>query len=174
MQQFLTRWQPWLSTAVRLFLAGVFAVAGWPKLIHSEDTVRSVRGFQILPESLVPTFAYVLPVVELAVALLLVVGLFTRISALVYAAMMAMFLGGIASAWVRGLPIDCGCFGSAGTLVTDPVPGFIKDTLRDTGLLLLALGVARWPRGVLDADRLLGLVPAPSQVDAASQADAAR
>lgn len=167
MQQHLTRWQRWLSTAARLFLAGVFAVAGWPKLVNAEDTVRSVRGFQILPEALVPPFAFALPVVELAIAALLVIGLFTRIAALVYAGMMVMFLGGIVSAWARGLSIDCGCFGNAGTLVTDPVPGYIRDILRDTGLLLLALAVARWPRGVLDVDRYLGLAPAPREVDPA-------
>jgi uncharacterized membrane protein YphA (DoxX/SURF4 family) len=167
MKHHLARWQPWLSTAGRLFLAGVFVVAGWPKLIHSEDTVRSVRAFQILPEALVPPFAFALPVVELALALLLVIGLFTRGAALVYAAMMVMFLGGIVSAWTRGLSIDCGCFGSAGTLVTDPVPGYIRDILRDVGLLLLALGVARWPRGVADVDRFLGLTPAPPAADPA-------
>lgn len=157
----LSRWQPWLSTAARLFLAGVFVLAGWPKLIDSEGTVRSVRAFKILPESLVPTFAYALPVVELAIAVLLVVGLFTRYVSLVYAGMMVMFLGGIVQAWARGLSIECGCFGSTGTFVTDPVPGYIRDILRDTGFLVVALALARWPRGVLDADRFLGLSASP-------------
>lgn len=160
MQHHLIRWQPWLSTTARLFLAGVFVWAGWPKLLDPDGTVRSVRAFQLLPEALVPPFGYALPVVELAVAVLLVVGLFTRAAAVVYAVMMVMFLVGIGAAWARGLSIDCGCFGNTGALVNDPVPGYIRDVLRDTGLLLLALGVARWPRGVLDLDRLLGLTPA--------------
>ena len=165
MQHHLTRWQPWLTTAARLFLAGVFVWSGWPKLLDPEGTVRSVRAFQILPETVVPAFAYALPVVELAIALLLAVGLFSRLAALAFAGMMAMFLVGIVSAWTRGLSIDCGCFGNTGTFVADPVPGYIKDTLRDTGLLLLALAAAWWPRGVLDADRLLGLIPAPQAVE---------
>ncbi|MDQ1286516.1 MAG: hypothetical protein QG622_81 [Actinomycetota bacterium] len=159
MIRFLTRWQPWLTAGGRLFLAGVFVLSGWPKLLDAEGTVRSVRAFQILPEALVPAFGYALPVVELAVAGLLLAGLFTRYAALVFAGMMLMFLGGIGAAWARGLEIDCGCFGSTGTLVNDPVPGYIKDIIRDTAFLAVALMVARWPRGVLSADEALGLAP---------------
>jgi uncharacterized membrane protein YphA (DoxX/SURF4 family) len=153
--------QPWLSTAARLFLAGIWIWAGWPKLIDSAGTVRSVRAFQILPEAVVPAFGYALPVVELALAVLLIVGLFTRAAALATAAMMVMFLIGIASAWARGLSIECGCFGNTGQTVADPVPGYIRDILRDVGYLVVALALARWPRGVLDADRMLGLRPEP-------------
>lgn len=166
--RWLPQWQPRLSTAARLFLAGVFFWSGWPKLLDPDGTVRSVRAFQILPEPLVQPFGYALPVVELAIAVLLVAGLFTRLAALAYAGMMVMFLIGIVAAWARGLSIDCGCFGSAGTLVADPVPGYIRDILRDTGLLLLALALARWPRGVLDADRLLGLSPASPTTEPAA------
>jgi uncharacterized membrane protein YphA (DoxX/SURF4 family) len=166
MQHHLARWQPWLTTAARLILAGTFLVSGLPKLLDPAGTVRSVRAFKILPEAVVPAFGYALPVVELAIGVLLLVGLFTRLAALAFALLMVMFLIGIAAAWARGLSIDCGCFGNSGTYVNDPVPGYIRDILRDTGLLLLALAVARWPRGVVDADRLLGLTPAP-EVDAA-------
>jgi len=156
--------QPWLSTAARLFLAGVFIWAGWPKLVHSDGTVLSVRAFKLVPEPLVVPFAYALPMVELAVALLLIAGLFTRVSAVITAVMMVVFIGGIASAWARGLKIECGCFGNTGSLVTDPVPGFIRDLLRDSGFLLVALFLARWPRSVAAVDRFLVLPPAPARV----------
>ena len=158
-----TAWQPWLSTAARLFLAGVFVWAGWPKLVDAEGTVRSVRAFRILPEALVAPFGYALPLVELAVAVLLVAGLFTRVAAIVTALMMVMFLGGIAQAWARGLQIECGCFGNAGTFVADPVPGFIKDLFRDTGFLLVALFLARWPRSAVAVDRWLQPSPAAAR-----------
>jgi uncharacterized membrane protein YphA (DoxX/SURF4 family) len=159
MTRFLSRWQPWLTTAGRLFLTGVFLLSGWPKLIDPVGTVHSVRAFQLLPEALVPAFAYALPMVELSIAALLLVGLFTRYAALVFAGMMVMFLFGIAAAWARGLSIDCGCFGSAGSFVEDPVPGYIKDLVRDTAFLSVALAVAWWPYGAVGVDRLLRLVP---------------
>jgi len=152
--------QPWLTLAGRLFLAYIWFDAGWPKLMDSAGTVRSVRAFQILPEAVVPTFGYALPVVELALGVLLVLGLFTRLSAIATAVLMVVFMVGIASAWIRGLSIECGCFGNAGTAVADPVPGYRADLLRDTGFLLVAAFIAVWPRGVADADRWLGLTPA--------------
>jgi uncharacterized membrane protein YphA (DoxX/SURF4 family) len=161
MRQRLIQAQPWLSTAARLFLAGVFVWAGWPKLIDAEGTVRSVRAFRLLPEGLVAPFGYALPVVELAVALLLLAGLFTRIAALVTAGMMVMFLIGIGAAWARGLSIECGCFGNTGSLVLDPVPGYVRDILRDTGFLLVAVALARWPAGKWAADRYLHAPPPP-------------
>ena len=156
----LTVWQPWLSTVARLFLAGVFLFAGWPKLIDSEGTVRSVRAFRLLPEALVVPFGYALPLVELVIAVLLIAGLFTRIVAVVTCGMMVMFLFGISSAWARGLSIECGCFGNTGSLVVNPVPGYIQDILRDTGFLVVALCLARWPSSRWSLDRFL--LPAPS------------
>lgn len=154
-----TAWQPWLSTAARIFLAGVFLFAGWPKFVDGDGTIRSVRAFRLLPEALVVPFGYALPLVELALALILLAGLFTRVAALVTTGMMVMFLFGIAMAWGRGLSIECGCFGNTGTLVNDPVPGYIADILRDTGFLLVALFLARWPRSAVAADRFLQPTP---------------
>jgi len=165
MSRRFTVWQPALSTAARLFLAAVFVWAGWPKLLDPAGTVRSVRAFRLLPEAVVPAFGHLLPVVELAIAVLLVLGLLTRWAALATAGLMVMFLFGIAMAWARGLAIECGCFGNTGSLVVDPVPGYVRDILRDTAFLAAALFLARWPRGLLDADRLLGLVPAESPAE---------
>lgn len=153
--------QPWLTLAARLYLAYIWFDSGWPKLMDSAGTVRSVRAFQILPEALVPAFGYALPVVELALGVLLLVGLFTRWAAAATALMMAVFLAGIASAWIRGLSIDCGCFGNTGSYVADPVPGYIRDLARDTWFLAVAAFVALLPRTVLSADRFL----APSAGD---------
>ncbi len=158
--------QPWLSTLTRLFLGGVFLVSGWPKLSDTEGTVRSVRAFQLLPEAMVRPFAYALPVVELCVALILIVGIGTRIAGLITSALMVMFLFGIVMAWTRGLKIDCGCFGGSGGTVVDPVPGYVRDLLRDTGLLLLALGLARWPRSRFSADTVIGLSYPPDPTPA--------
>jgi uncharacterized membrane protein YphA (DoxX/SURF4 family) len=155
--------QPWLSTLARVFLAGVFIWAGWPKFLDTEGTVRSVRAFQLLPEVAVRPFAYGLPLLELALALVLLLGLATRIAALITAAMMVMFIFGIVMAWARGLSIECGCFGNTGATVVDPVPGYIADLLRDTGFLLVAGLLARWPRSRVSLDGALGLAaPTPS------------
>lgn len=166
MKQRLVTARPWLSTLARLFLAGVFLLSGWPKLTDLETTVRSVRAFELMPEVMVRPFAYGLPLVELCLAVLLLVGIGTRLAGLLTAGMMVMFLFGIAMAWGRGKSINCGCFGGTGGTVVDPVPGYIKDILRDTGFLLVALFLARWPFSRFSVDGALGItqVRAPEPV----------
>ncbi len=150
---------PLVSLGARLVLAAVFAASGWPKLTDPDGTLRSVRAFRLVPEALVPAFGYALPAVELAVALLLLVGLVTRAAALVTAGLLVMFVVGIVAAWARGLSIDCGCFGATGAEVADPVRGYVVDLLRDGALLALALWLAARPGSPLSADRRLGLLP---------------
>ena len=62
-----------------------------------------------------PTVGHLLPVLEVVVGLCLVLGLLTRGAAVVSALLFVAFIVGIASAWARGLQIDCGCFGGGGT-----------------------------------------------------------
>jgi len=157
----LTARLPWAATAIRLGLGWVFVAAGWPKFTDPEGTVRSVRAFQLVPETFVRPFAYALPTLELVLAALLVLGLLTRLAALVTAALMVMFIVGIATAWGRGLSIDCGCFGATGTTVADPVAGYVKDLLRDTAFLAGALVLTWRPFSRLSLDALLGLTHPP-------------
>jgi uncharacterized membrane protein YphA (DoxX/SURF4 family) len=157
LKQRLSTAQPWLAVAGRIGLAAVFLISGWTKVTDLEDTVRSVRAYRILPEVLVRPFAYGLPLVEFSVAAILLLGIGTRFAALLTAALMVMFMYGVSQAWIRGLKIDCGCFGSHGGEVPDPVPGYITTLLRDTGLLLVALALARWSRSRLSLDGMLGV-----------------
>lgn len=160
--------QPWLSVLARLVLVVVWMWAGWPKLLDSQGAILSVRAFKLLPEAAVRPFGYGLPLVELALGLFLLIGLGTRWAALATAGMMAMFLFGITMAWARGLSIDCGCFGNTGTVVKDPVPGYIRDLFRDTGFLLLAAFLVRWPFSRFSLDQMLGFTePAPVASQAA-------
>jgi uncharacterized membrane protein YphA (DoxX/SURF4 family) len=151
------RLAPFASLAARLVLAVVFAAAGWPKLMDPEGTVRSVRAFRLVPEAFVPAFGYGLPMLELALALLLLVGLLTRWSAAAVGVLLVMFMIGIGAAWARGLQIDCGCFGSTSGPVVDPTGGYALDLLRDAGLLLLAGFLVIRPRSPLSLDARLGL-----------------
>jgi uncharacterized membrane protein YphA (DoxX/SURF4 family) len=161
---------PWLSAFARWVLAAVLLYAGWPKLLDAAGTVRSVRNFRLLPEALVPPVGYGLPVLELLLGLALLAGLATRLAAVVTAALMVAFIVGIAAAWARGLAIECGCFGAVGTFVSDPVPGYVRDIMRDVGYLALALWLAIRPGSRLSLDtRLAGPTRIPSQPETLSE-----
>jgi uncharacterized membrane protein YphA (DoxX/SURF4 family) len=106
--------------------------------------VRAVRAYQLLPEPLVAPVAFGLPVVEIAVGLALLVGVFIRTAAIASAVLLVVFLAAVGSAWARGLQIDCGCFGNGGQVAAGET-SYPLEVLRDLGLLLVALILARWP-----------------------------
>jgi uncharacterized membrane protein YphA (DoxX/SURF4 family) len=139
---------PWLATAARLVVGGVFLVAGVLKLPDPAAAVRAVRAYRLLPESLVAPVAFGMPVIEIAVGLALLLGVFVRTAAVVSALLLVVYMVGIASAWARGLQIDCGCFGSGGPVAAGETT-YLPDLLRDGALLLMALALARWPRSRL-------------------------
>lgn len=109
-------WPAWVGLVARLVLGGALFVAGATKVGHPVVSARSVQAYQIFPFDLAAGIGYALPVVEVIVGALLVLGLFTRPMALVGTLLMIAFVIGIASAWARGLTIDCGCFGGGGTI----------------------------------------------------------
>jgi uncharacterized membrane protein YphA (DoxX/SURF4 family) len=149
---------PWLATAARLLLGGVFLVAGLLKIPDPAAAVRAVRAYRLLPETLVAPVAFGLPVVEVFVGLALIVGVFVRTAAIAAAVLLVIFLVGVGSAWARGLAIDCGCFGGGGA-VAKADTAYPAEVLRDGALLLVALALARWPRSRL----ALGGRPLPDE-----------
>ena len=136
---------PWLATAGRLLLGGVFVVSGVLKVPDPAAAVRAVRAYRLLPEGLVAPVAFGLPVVEIAIGLALLVGVFVRTAAIASAVLLVVFLAAVASAWARGLQIDCGCFGDGGE-VGPGRTAYPAEILRDVGLLVVALALARWPK----------------------------
>ncbi|WP_107771434.1 MauE/DoxX family redox-associated membrane protein [Nocardioides sediminis] len=144
----------WIGLAARLVTGGVWIVAGLIKLPDPAGSVRAVRAYDLLPESVVPTVGLVLPLLEGVVGLCLVLGLLTRPMAVVSALLFVAFIIGIASAWARGLEIDCGCFGGGGELegASAKYPGEIA---RDVGLLLASLWLVVRPRSRWSLDALI-------------------
>jgi uncharacterized membrane protein YphA (DoxX/SURF4 family) len=156
-------WRDWVGLLARLVLGVVLIVAGALKVGHLETSARSVRAYQLLPYDVAGGIGYGLPVLELAVGLLLVLGLFTRVSAVVGGVLMVVFIAGIASAWARGLSIDCGCFGKGGTIAASQTQ-YPQEIARDVGLLLCAAWLVVRPRSALGLDRWLDpgtVAPAP-------------
>lgn len=147
-----------LALVLRLVLGGVVLVAGALKVGQLETSARSVRAYQLLPYDVAGAVGYGLPVLELAVGVLLILGLFTRVSAVIAGLLMVVFIVGIASAWARGLSIDCGCFGKGGTIAASQTQ-YPQEIARDVGLLACAVWLAVRPRSTLSLDGLLAVAP---------------
>ncbi len=138
----------------RLILGGTFLVAGVAKALNPGGLAASIRTYELsLPEGFVTIAANSLPYLEILLGFYLLAGLFTRISAWATNALMVVFIIALLQGALRGLQIDCGCFGSA---AGGAKPGSLwLDALRDLGLVILGLHIALAPIGRFSVDALL-------------------
>ena len=126
----------------RLILGGVWLYAGAIKLPEPARSVDAVRAYEVLPADLVAPVGQLLPVVEVVIGAMLVLGLLTRGAATISAVLLAVFIAGIISVWVRGIEIDCGCFGGGG-YDPDATSKYPWEIARDAGLLAGSLFLVR-------------------------------
>ncbi|TCM50167.1 MauE/DoxX family redox-associated membrane protein [Kribbella sp. VKM Ac-2568] len=130
-------WFPWVSLLARLVLGGVMLVAGALKVTDPEVAAQAVRAYELLPSGFDSIVGLVLPFLEIAIGLLLIVGYGVRPAAAVAGVFMVVFIAAVSSAWARGLAIDCGCFGGGGQVAPGQTK-YLQEILRDVGLLVLA------------------------------------
>lgn len=141
-----------IGLLARLGLAAVWLISGIIKAVDPRTTVVAVRAYQIFPESLVGIIAGILPFLEIALGVLLVVGLATRLTAVLSAVVLVAFIAGVISAAARGLSIDCGCFGGGGDVAAGQT-AYTEEILRDLGFLALAVYLIVRPDTPLSVDR---------------------
>ena len=121
-----------ISWTLRIILAGVLIYAGCAKIARPDVFFTDISNYRIFPVWTACAAAYFMPPFEIVVGAFLLTrrGLDAGLAA--SAAMMAVFIVLIASAWVRGLGISCGCFGSGDT------GQYLETIVRDFALILCA------------------------------------
>jgi uncharacterized membrane protein YphA (DoxX/SURF4 family) len=149
-----TAW-PWISTLARLALAAVWLVAGGLKVGDLAASARAVNAYQLMSYDAAEVVGAIQPFLEIALGLLLLIGLATRLTAAISAILMVVFIAGIISAWARGLQIDCGCFSAGGALAQGEETAYWVDILRDVGFLALSGILLYKPRTRFSLDGLL-------------------
>jgi uncharacterized membrane protein YphA (DoxX/SURF4 family) len=133
-------------------LGGVLFLAGYLKVDEPDKSQMAVRAYEMLPISLANLLGLVLPVVEVAIGALLILGSLTRFMAALGGFTMVIFIIAIAQAWARGLNIDCGCFGGGGAVAPSETK-YLQEILRDLGLVFLALYLIRYPSTKFSLDK---------------------
>jgi uncharacterized membrane protein YphA (DoxX/SURF4 family) len=106
----------------------------------------------MLPISVANILGLVLPPVEIALGLLLILGALTRVVAALGGFTMFIFIIAISQAWARGLNIDCGCFGGGGSVAAEDTR-YLQEILRDLGLVFLAAYLVRYPLTKFSIDK---------------------
>ena len=102
-----------------------------------ENFLSVVHGYEILPAPAEELVARVMPWAEFILGVFLALGLWLRPVILTLWAMNTVFIGALASALIRRLPIqDCGCFGEAFSV--PPQGMLVLDILLWFGFMVLA------------------------------------
>ncbi|MEM9299032.1 MAG: MauE/DoxX family redox-associated membrane protein [Bacteroidota bacterium] len=127
----------WLQRFLRIGCGGLFVWAGFIKLFNLELMIEDIEGYQIIPEVFVAPLALILPSLEVVTGLALALGRAEKGALSILIVLMLVFTIALSSAWIRGLDITCGCFGSAS------FGSYTWWMLRDI-LILYALGLLFW------------------------------
>jgi uncharacterized membrane protein YphA (DoxX/SURF4 family) len=132
-----------LLVAGRVLLGVVFLYAAYAKLHfngswHLRDYyflfAMGIDSYKMLPLSTVEWMAKILPWVELALSVLLIVGAGVRWAGLCVTGLLVMFMIALTHATLGGLEINCGCFGNNRVKPS-------SELILDAGLLAVALAV---------------------------------
>ncbi|AKK06841.1 Methylamine utilization protein MauE [Corynebacterium mustelae] len=132
-----------ISFLTRFGLAVVWIVAGWQKLGKTMAEAQAIQGYEIFTIEWSIFLGRIIGPLELAGGVVLLVGIFLRSAAKISAMVLILFMIGVGQAWVRGLVIDCGCFGDVD--LSDGGMDYLYTILRDVGLFLMSLWVMYRP-----------------------------
>ena len=153
------RYQPFITLLCRLLLGGVLLVAGGLKAFKPSESAGAVAAYKILPTDIAHLIGYALPWLEVALGILLIIGLTTRLAAIAGTAVMIIFIAAIISVWARGILIDCGCFGGGGEIdpskAAEARQAYLIEILRDLGLALSGIYLYFFPYGRLSIEKPL-------------------
>ena len=128
--------------ALRLALGAVFLYAAWIKLREPYLLfAMSIDSYQLLPQWASVAVARTLPWAELVLGLGLVAGIGLRWFSTAASALLLVFFGLMVRSYLKGMQIDCGCFGPGEALGP-------RTLLRDFALLAGALALCglEWRR----------------------------
>jgi peroxiredoxin/uncharacterized membrane protein YphA (DoxX/SURF4 family) len=118
---------------IRLFLFGVFVLAGVTKLLDREGSEKAVKDFGV-PEDISKPVATVLPISEIAIGLLFLFVGTSWLGAFGALLLLLVFIGGMIYQIAQGNAPDCHCFGQ---IHSEPVGK--SSLIRNIGFAILAL-----------------------------------
>ena len=119
------------SLLFRILLGLIFLFAGIAKISDPVRFIFTLRQFNLFSEAVIPFMVLYLPWLEFILGLFLILGLLYRASAFLLACLNTMFAIAILTVVVRGMEIDCGCFGMLADILKIPDSADIKAVIRN-------------------------------------------
>ena len=101
----------YMISAIRILLGFVFVVSGIAKFSNLPAFATTIKNFGFVPDVFAGTVAMVIPSFECVAGLLLLLGIWTKISSGVVIGLLIVFIAAIIPNLAFGSEIECGCFG---------------------------------------------------------------
>lgn len=133
---------PWTPMVLRLFLGGIFLWAGLVKIQGMGSFADNIDAFKLFPAAIVNLLAVSLPLLEIIIGGMLLIGWQKRQAAFAGMLLLAVFTLVLLQAQVRGLTVDCGCFGDSNDMKSTPWVALGRDLVLLAGAVLLYLRIA--------------------------------
>jgi len=124
-----------VSFILRSILGVVFIYSGVLKILSPLSFADSIASYRIVPSNAINLLASGLPPLEILSGLLLITGFNVRVGILTVSLMLTAFSIALLSVIIRGLSIDCGCFGGSFWIDSNPWFALIRN------LVLLCAGI---------------------------------
>jgi len=124
-----------LNLILRFVIGGTFAYAAFDKVLNPAAFAMAVRGYKLIPFSLSNLFAIAVSWSEMFAAVMLILGILTRKAAASIFLLLIVFIAAISAVMVRGMVIDCGCFGEGGSHTSWIL--LVRNTLMLVGAFLI-------------------------------------
>ena len=132
-----------ISFIFRIIIGGIFLVSGLAKISDPIRLIFTLRDFKLFPEIIVPFTAIYLPWLEFILGLLIIVGLLYRTSSLMLAFLNFAFMLAILSVIIRGIEVDCGCFGLLADMLKIPDMADMKAVIRNMLFIGMCFYISR-------------------------------
>jgi uncharacterized membrane protein YphA (DoxX/SURF4 family) len=97
----------------RILVALVFIYAGAEKISDPKIFSQAIYNYRLLPIESVNIVAITLPWLELISGILLLFGVSVKENSAIIGTLLVIFIIAIFISMIRGLNIDCGCFGKS-------------------------------------------------------------
>jgi putative oxidoreductase len=101
----------------RFVVGGVFIWAGLLKILDPLEFAQDIANYHVFSRDISFVIAIVLPWIEVLCGVLVILGIFRATSSLVLSGLLVAFLALITATILRGIDVECGCFGSLGRRV---------------------------------------------------------
>jgi uncharacterized membrane protein YphA (DoxX/SURF4 family) len=131
-----------------MIIGVIFIYSGLEKIISTADFAASVQNYRIVPVELTNLVGIILPWLEFYCGLFLIIGIFKQASAAIIFTLLLIFIFILLSALIRGLDIECGCFGSGANVSWFRI-------IEDIILLLMSLHLFFYPSKIVTGEKFL-------------------